>query len=196
MPAQIGKLTSLKELTLRSNALKELPEELGFLINLRKLDISNNALEKLPKEIKGLANLEIILAGENVIASLPEEMGALKKLMILDLDYDIEYYITLPNREKEKIAVDFLENSLVIPGEYLKETGKYSLNIHIIDRGFNTLGSSLEGQKGSIYKVEFIVDEVVAMPIKNTNKYLLISTEAVAAGLLILITARLIRRKN
>ena len=70
------------------------------------------------------------------------------------------------------------------------------MDIHLIDGSINTIGSTLEGQKGSIYKVKFTIDEVADLPIKNINKYLLISTGAVTAGLLILIIARLARRKN
>lgn len=46
-----GKLTNIKQLNLKDNELRYLPDSMGDLINLECLNLSKNKLERLPDSI-------------------------------------------------------------------------------------------------------------------------------------------------
>jgi len=50
VPAEIGQLTSLEHLDLRSNRLTSLPAEIGQLTSLEELSLSGNQLTSVPAE--------------------------------------------------------------------------------------------------------------------------------------------------
>lgn len=60
IPAEIGRLTSLKKLDLSSNKLRSLPAEIGDLINLTELYLNNNNLHSLPHELGRLFQIQIL----------------------------------------------------------------------------------------------------------------------------------------
>ena len=57
LPAEIGQLTSLKELFLIGNQLTSLPAEIGQLTSLTELNLGGNPLTSLPAEIGQLTSL-------------------------------------------------------------------------------------------------------------------------------------------
>ena len=57
MPAEIGQLTSLKELNLNDNQLTSVPAEIGQLAALRQLFLNCNQLTSVPAEIGQLTSL-------------------------------------------------------------------------------------------------------------------------------------------
>ena len=85
IPADIGKLTSLEKLDIRSNQLKSLPESLGQLTNLRELDVRGNQLTNLPESLGQLTNLRELDARGNQLKSLWEGLGQLTNLRRLDI---------------------------------------------------------------------------------------------------------------
>ena len=52
VPAEIGRLTSLRELHLHGNRLLSVPAEIGQLTSLRELDLSDNELTSVPAAIR------------------------------------------------------------------------------------------------------------------------------------------------
>jgi internalin A len=74
LPAEIGKLTNLKDLYLNNNQLTELPPEIGKLTNLIWLSLIDNQLTELPAEIGGLTNLRRLDLDNNPLTSLPPEI--------------------------------------------------------------------------------------------------------------------------
>jgi leucine-rich repeat protein SHOC2 len=85
VPAEIGQLTSLRELDLYGNKLTSLPAEIGQLTSLRKLNLSGNQLTSLPAEIGQLTLLEVLDLRRNELTSLPTEIGQLTSLESLYL---------------------------------------------------------------------------------------------------------------
>ena len=57
LPASIGKLPLLRDLSLRGNQLTALPAEVAGLRSLRHLDLRGNLLDDLPAELAELPNL-------------------------------------------------------------------------------------------------------------------------------------------
>ena len=84
LPAEIGQLTSLRELDLGGNQLTSVPAEIGLLTSLVKLFLGGNQLTSLPAEIGQLTSLEVV-PRDNQLTSLPAEIGQLTSLRVLDL---------------------------------------------------------------------------------------------------------------
>lgn len=85
LPAEIQKLGStLEEIFLEGNDLKELPPEIKHLTQLQRLLAHDTQLEKLPPEIGDLVNLKVLDVGDNFITELPPELGKLINLIELD----------------------------------------------------------------------------------------------------------------
>ena len=61
MPAEIGQLTSLRELFLAGNQLTSLPAEIGQLTSLKRLYLEGNRLTSVPAEIWQLTGCEVEL---------------------------------------------------------------------------------------------------------------------------------------
>ena len=85
LPSELGLLTALTNLELRSLGIKKLPSELG-LLNLTKLELRSLGIKKLPSEIgllTALTQLELRSLG---IKKLPSELGLLAALTTLELN--------------------------------------------------------------------------------------------------------------
>jgi Leucine-rich repeat (LRR) protein len=85
LPADIGKLTSLKELTLSGNFLNQLPPEIGLLTELRVLKLGDNRLATLPESMKNLIKLEVFDLRYNNFTALPAVCMSMKNLRKLQL---------------------------------------------------------------------------------------------------------------
>ena len=85
LPEWFCSLSSLKELELYDNSLKELPESIGSLISLEILTLRNNQLTKLPKSFENLKSLKKLNLSWNNFTNLPEWIGSLTSLEELNL---------------------------------------------------------------------------------------------------------------
>ena len=85
IPANILKLKSLKQLSLRRNNITELPEFIGFFSNLEMLDMRINELTGLPNSIGLLSKLKYLNLSSNQLFTIPESIGNLSSLTKLNL---------------------------------------------------------------------------------------------------------------
>ena len=85
LPVTLGQLTNLVTLGVRRNNLLFLPDTIGQLTNLRVLSLDGNKLVALPDTIGQLTSLERLSANENNITALPDTIGQLTKLDELTL---------------------------------------------------------------------------------------------------------------
>ena len=85
VPAEIGQLTALERLILSRNQLTSLPAEIWQLTSLVSLDLSDNQLTSLPAEIGQLASLKELWLCGNRFTTLPVEVGRLTSLQGLSL---------------------------------------------------------------------------------------------------------------
>ncbi|KAK1548846.1 hypothetical protein Q3G72_021461 [Acer saccharum] len=84
----IGKLSSLKELSLDSSALEELPYSIGSLAELEKLNLMRcKSLTAIPDSIGNLKSLEELLFDSSSIKELPASVGSLFRLKYISLGY-------------------------------------------------------------------------------------------------------------
>ena len=92
LPAELGSLDRLRELSLRENKLTgTIPAELGNLANLHTLILSGNALTGgIPMELGNLANLHTLAFSGNVLTGgIPAELGNLGNLHTLYLNGNV-----------------------------------------------------------------------------------------------------------
>ena len=69
VPAEVGRLSALRELHLSHNQLTSLPAEIGQLTALTKLDLGYNQLTSLPAEIGQLTSLTVLDLDGNQLTS-------------------------------------------------------------------------------------------------------------------------------
>ena len=88
LPAELGDLSNLEELSLHLNSLSgEIPIELGNLSRLRDLSLFSNSLTgEIPTELANLSQLqELSLYGNTLSGEIPLELGSLLQLESLEL---------------------------------------------------------------------------------------------------------------
>ena len=83
VPAEVGRLSALKQLNLSDNQLTSVPAEIGQLTSLVNLDLSGNQLTSVPAEIGQLTSLVELDLGNNQLTSVPAEIGQLTSLQKL-----------------------------------------------------------------------------------------------------------------
>lgn len=85
LPAEVGTLVRLQELSLSGQGLTELPRELGHLRALQSLDLSGNALVTLPEELGRLMGLKELRLSGNRLKEFPGFIVKLPELQTLTL---------------------------------------------------------------------------------------------------------------
>lgn len=85
IPADVFKLTRLRELNLSRNSIATIPPEISNLTALQRLNLANNDIDTLPDEIGNLQQLVYLGLNRNVIAELPPAIGNLQNLEVLEL---------------------------------------------------------------------------------------------------------------
>ena len=88
LPAEIWQLTALQVLALNDNQLTSVPAEIGQLTWLERLWLNNNQLTSVPAEIGQLTSLERLSLYDNQLTSLPAEIWQLTSLEELRLSYN------------------------------------------------------------------------------------------------------------
>ena len=88
LPAAIGELRLLEQLDLSSNFLSVLPSQIGQLRNLLRLSVSANRLHHLPHSLGNFSNLRSLDVSRNVLEALPDELGKLAALSELHVAHN------------------------------------------------------------------------------------------------------------
>ena len=86
VPAEIGRLSALRQLSLGVNQLTSVPAEIGQLTALEKLNLGGNQLTSLPAATGQLTSLKRLWLGRNQLTSVPAEIGQLTSLEVLWLN--------------------------------------------------------------------------------------------------------------
>lgn len=89
----IEKMTSLKELKVRSNHLPSVPAVLGSLLSLRSLYLNDNDLANIPETFGGLTALEVLGLAGNRLRDVPAELGNCASLEVLELGRNALHHI-------------------------------------------------------------------------------------------------------
>ena len=152
LPASLGNLSNLTDLSLHSNQLTgSIPPELGNLSNLQYLGISSNQLTgSIPPELGNLSNLIILqLSINQLTGSIPAELSNLSNLQQLLL-----YFNQLTGSIPSSLAnlSDFTDLSLhsnQLTGSIPPELGNLS-NLGSLDLQANHLTGSIPTQLGNL----------------------------------------------
>lgn len=80
LPACLGHLTELIELSLAGNNLAQLSDNVGLIPNLEIINLSNNHFEELPPAVLQLKNLRTLDLRHNDLRDLPEGIEQLRRL--------------------------------------------------------------------------------------------------------------------
>ena len=102
VPAEVCRLSALRELHLSHNQLTSLPAEIGQLTALTKLDLGYNQLTSLPAEVGQLTSLTVLELDGNQLTSVSVEIGQLIALEGLHLNRN--RLTSLPAAIRELIA--------------------------------------------------------------------------------------------
>lgn len=74
LPSTIACLNQLKELNLRANGIKIIPNYIFTLANLRELDLSKNKIEEIPSSIVKLKKLKVLNLKNNNLDIIPSDL--------------------------------------------------------------------------------------------------------------------------
>ncbi len=92
LPADLFKLTELRELTVKGCRLNIVNQDIAKLTHLRFLNLDRNKLVRLPNAIGQLSELEMLIISRNMIEILPDSISELKNLHTIDA-WDNPMYI-------------------------------------------------------------------------------------------------------
>ena len=86
IPQEIGNLTDLLVLNLRSNNILKFPAEICECVKLKCIDLGQNEVTSIPDKISSLIELRELLVNENRIDVLPDAIGGCTSLCVLNID--------------------------------------------------------------------------------------------------------------
>jgi Leucine-rich repeat (LRR) protein len=138
LPEFISELKHLEILSLTANPGIDLEKSFPVIAKietLRELWLRENKIKSVPNNIELLAknsNLELLHLGSNLIKTLPESLGKLKSLKYLDVEmnFQLEKLPVSIGELKELRTLDLEENSLTeVPLEITKLKNLYDLDL-------------------------------------------------------------------
>ncbi|XP_057797612.1 LRR receptor-like serine/threonine-protein kinase EFR isoform X1 [Salvia miltiorrhiza] len=152
IPAEIGNLTSLVELSLHSNDLSgNIPLTVKHLLNLQSLNVRNNSITGIiPHDLCDLHSLsELRLSGNQLSGEIPNCLGNVTSLRYLLLSSN-KLTSTIPSglwSLKDLLRLNLSSNSLI--GSLPMEVGNLAASIYI-DLSMNQLSKSIPSTVGNL----------------------------------------------
>ncbi|KAL4201531.1 hypothetical protein AMTRI_Chr02g259080 [Amborella trichopoda] len=144
VPVEIGNLTELRSISLRSNSLSDpIPYQLGKLKQVRFLDFGKNHRTSPNSARFQSMELELILSGNNFTGSTPHDIGLISGLKTLDLAENIILGGHIPASLGQLQALESLHlfscgMNFSIPSQL----GQFT-NLKYLDLGENNITGSL-----------------------------------------------------
>lgn len=80
IPKNIGDLSDLESLTIRTRIIESIPDSLYNLSSLKHLDLSGNKIKNLSEDINKLENLEFLDVSYNQLDNIPNVVSKMKSL--------------------------------------------------------------------------------------------------------------------
>jgi len=154
LPSALKFLDNVKELSLVSNVLTELPDWIGSLRNIESLDLSSNKLKSLPDWIDNLKNLTSFDLNGNKLISLPHSIGNLSNLMRLYVHSNKlgslpDSIGRLQNLENLNISINFQLQKLPHSLKKLaKLTSLMAIQLTLLDDDSNRILDDIKRQRG------------------------------------------------
>ena len=156
LPAELGDLDNLKELTIRKNLLSgEIPPELGGLYNLEVLDLYSNELSgEIPAELGRLTNLSKLVLGYNFLSGeIPAELGNLTRLEELHIGVN-ELTGKIPPQLGDLVNLRSMDlGANLLEGGLPSELGNLG-NLVTLDIVSNQLTGEIPPELGNLTRVE------------------------------------------
>lgn len=133
IPKNIGDLSGLESLTIKTRIIESIPDSLYNLSSLKHLDLSGNKVKNLSEDIIKLDNLEFLDVSQNQLESIPDvlsKMTSLKDIIVYenplkDINDDLAFK-TYPlnhvynEKVESHIPVIYDENILVLNSSWLE----------------------------------------------------------------------------
>lgn len=120
-------LRNLRNMTLKGNKLRALPNEMGVLKTLQTLSLQDNLLTRLPRHIEGLSSIQRLDLKNNDLAYLPDAIGRLTSLKVLDISENkrlLELPRTMEALQKDiKLLISNSMRSLASPPYQVVKNG-------------------------------------------------------------------------
>jgi len=88
LPAELGLMTGLVEVTMCNNQLQDFREEWSNWVNLEELDISHNFISSLPNSMNKWTKLRSLRIKQCKLIGLPDTLGQCDKLEKLNISYN------------------------------------------------------------------------------------------------------------
>ncbi len=156
LPAELGDLDNLEELTIRKNLLSgEIPPELGGLYNLEVLDLYSNELSgEIPAELGRLTNLSKLVLGYNFLSGeIPAELGNLTRLEELHIGVN-ELTGKIPPQLGDLVNLRSMDlGANLLEGGLPSELGNLG-NLVTLDMVSNQLTGEIPPELGNLTRVE------------------------------------------
>ena len=158
IPAELGGLANLEELSLWGNALTgEIPAELGDLTNLIALRLYSNSLSgEIPAALGKLANLqELILSRNALTGEIPVELGGLTNLISLRL-YSNRLSGEIPMELRGMANLQELDlNENMLTGEIPAALGELA-NLQVLSLWSNRLSGEIPVELGGLANLQLL----------------------------------------
>jgi len=115
LPAEVAQLTHLEKMFLTSNQLNDLPQEIVQLKNLRHLSLGENEFAELPSALWQLTRLETLLLHRSQLTNLPTGIGQLVNLKEINLVHNLLTDLPIEIEALEHLETIHLNNNPLNP---------------------------------------------------------------------------------